>query len=447
MQNLIDLSRKLASGKLKSRSLVEDCLARIDEPAGEGARAFLTVYRERALAEADRWDEARQKGWGVPRFAGVPISIKDLFDVAGERTRAGSRVLDEDPPARADATAIERLRRAGFVIVGKTNMTEFAYSGLGINNHFGTPSSPFDRKTGRIPGGSTSGGAVSVADGMAAATIGTDTGGSCRIPAAFCGIVGFRPTPVRVPRAGVVPLSKTVNSVGPLATSVSCCAVLNSILSGGDGADEESFREIGLRLGVVENYVTAHIEPEVAHAWEAALSRLSRRGVSLTPLSLPELEELPTINAKGGVIGAEAYAWHRRRLETRGAIYDPWIRGRIEVGGGQSAADYIDVQEARARIIESVGRRTRVFDAVVMPTVQIAPPELAPLQDDALAMKVNALCLRNTAIANFLDRPAISMPCHAPDSAPVGFMLMGETGGDRRLLSVARGIEYIVRMR
>ncbi len=447
MQNLIDLSRKLASGKLKSRSLVEDCLARIDEPLGEGARAFLTVYRERALAEADRWDEARQMGWGVPRFAGVPISIKDLFDVAGERTRAGSRVLDEDPPARADAPAIERLRRAGFVIVGKTNMTEFAYSGLGVNKHFGTPASPFDRATGRIPGGSTSGGAVSVADGMAAATIGTDTGGSCRIPAAFCGIVGFRPTPVRVPREGVVPLSKTVDSVGPLATSVSCCAVLDSILSGGGGDDEESFREIGLRLGVVENYVTENIDPEVARTWEATLSRLSRRGVSLTPLSLPELGELPAINAKGGVIGAEAYAWHRRRLETRGAIYDPWIRARIEAGAGQSAADYIDVQEARARVIASIRRRTQVFDAVVMPTVQIVPPELAPLQDDALAMKVNALCLRNTAIANFLDRPAISIPCHAPDCAPVGFMLMGETGGDRRLLSVARGIEYIIRMR
>ncbi len=235
---LIELSRRLARGETTSRALIEESLARIADPKGEGARAFLTVYADRARKEADFVDAARAKGEALPRFAGVPLSIKDLFDVAGEPTRAGSRALAGAPAAIADADAVARARRAGFVIVGKTNMTEFAFSAFGVNAHYGTPLSPWDRTRGHIPGGSTSGGAVSVADGMTPATLGTDTGGSCRIPAAFCGVVGFRPTQGRVSRQGVVPLAPSLDSVGPLANSASCCAALDRILTGSLGEDE-----------------------------------------------------------------------------------------------------------------------------------------------------------------------------------------------------------------
>src|SRR5436305_7181670 len=165
------------------------------------------------------------------RYAGIPVSIKDLFDIKGQVTRAGSRALDDSPPAEADAPVVARLRRAGFVVIGRTNMTEFAYSGIGINPHFGTPKGIWQRGAGHVPGGSSSGGAVSVADGMAHAALGTDTGGSCRIPAAWNGIVGFKPTQRRVPLDGAVPLSTTLDSIGPIARTVKCCAVLDAVLA------------------------------------------------------------------------------------------------------------------------------------------------------------------------------------------------------------------------
>lgn len=446
MQNLIDLRRRLEAGKIKSRDLVESCLERIADAGGEGARTFLTIYAESARAEADLVDEARRRHLPLPPFAGVPISIKDLYDVKGEVTRAGSHVLDEAAPAVADADAVTALRRAGFVIVGKTNMTEFAYSGLGVNPHFGTPLSPFERHVGRVPGGSTSGGAVAVADGMTPATLGSDTGGSTRIPAAFCGIVGFKPTTRRISKRGAIPLSTTLDSVGPMATSVSCCAVLDSVLSGGAGADEDSFPEAGLRLGVIEGYVDEGLDAEVAAAFSAALTRLSQRGVRLVPVRLPELLELPQINRKGGLVGAEAWAWHRPHIEARKAFYDPWVRDRIETfGAGQSAADYIDLLHARARVIASVDARTRGFDALVAPTVAVIPPTLDSVKDPEAARAINFRCLRNASFVNFLDRTAITIPCHRPGEAPVGFMLVGETLGDRRLLSIARGLEGAIR--
>ena len=445
MPNIIDLKRQLAAGRTTSRALVEASLSAIADKSGEGPRCFVSVYEQPALAEAERVDASRAHRLSLPPFAGIPISIKDLFDVAGEVTHAASRVLDTEPAATHDADIVALLRRAGFIVIGKTNMTEFAYSGLGINVHFGTPLSPYDRAGKRIPGGSTSGGAVSVADGMTAATIGTDTGGSCRIPAAFCGIVGFKPTSTRVSKRGAIPLSQTLDSVGPLARTVSCCAVLDSILSGGEGEDEESFPVSNICLGVIEGYVDEKLDEAVAAAYQAVLSRLSQHGVRLKPLAIPELAELPQINRKGGFVGAEAYAWHRKHLETRSELYDPWIRARLDAGGSLSAADFVDLLGHRARLMTSVHNRSRFFDAMVLPTVQIAPPTLASLADPAVSNPTNLLCLRNASIANFLDRPAISIPCHAPGSAPVGLMLMGETGDDRRLLSIARGLEYTIR--
>ena len=445
MNNLVDLARKLASGKTSSRELVETCLEHIEAPGGEGERVFLSLYTQRAITEAAVVDEARKRGWSVPRYAGIPISIKDLFDTEGEVTRAASRVLEHNPPARRDAPVVQLLRKAGFIILGKTNMTEFAYSGLGMNAHFGTPKNPFDRASGRIPGGSTAGGAVSVADNMAYATIGTDTGGSCRIPAALCGIVGFKPTSARVSRDGVIPLSQSLDSIGPLANSVSCCAVLDSLLSGGPGDDVESFPESGLRLAVLDSYVNESLDETVAQAYEEALVRLSRRGVKLTPIRIPELSELPVINRKGGLVGAEAYAWHQNLLETRGDYYDAWIRARFEAGKSQTAADYIELLQKRQWMQSLVEARTHMFDAMVLPSVQIMAPTIAQMKDPELSAATNLLLLRNTAIGNFLDRPAISVPCHQSGTAPVGLMLMGRRNEDRQLLSIARGLEYTIR--
>lgn len=445
IQNITDLSRKLVKRALSSTGLVTEAFARIDDPDGQGKPAFLGTYREAALAQAAAIDAARDRGVPLPRHAGIPIAIKDLFDVEGEVTRAGSRVLDTRPPATGDATCIARLRAAGFVIVGKTNMTEFAYSGLGVNGHFGTPLNPHDKDVARVPGGSSSGAAVAVSAGMVPAAIGTDTGGSCRIPAAFCATVGFKPTSTRVPKTGVVPLSKSLDCIGPLTTSVSCAAVLDSILSGGTGDDVASFPEGGIRLGVLEGYVTEHLDDHVGAAFQDALTRLSRRGVRLTPLTIRELSDLPAINSKGGLVGAEAYAWHKPLLETRGEHYDPWVRARFEAGRSQTAEEYIAVLEHRARLRALVDEKHALYDAFILPTVQIVPPALEDLETVEQSGPINLLCLRNTAVGNFLDLPAISVPCQAPGALPVGAMLMGRSGDDRRLLSIARGLEQVLR--
>lgn len=447
IQNITDLSRKLRSGKLSSRALVEDAFDTIAAAGDEGEKVFLGLYREQARVTADWIDEGRKNGMSLPPHAGIPIAIKDLFDVKGEVTRAGSRVLDDQPAASEDAEVVRRLRAAGFVVVGKNNMTEFAYSGLGVNPHFGTPRNPHDKVTFRVPGGSSSGAAVAVSEAMVPAAIGTDTGGSCRIPAAFCGVVGFKPTSSRVPKTGAIPLSKTLDCVGPFASSVSCAAVMDSVLSGSGVEDVESFPEGGLRIGVLEGYVTEHLDEHVGKTYERVLTRLSQRGVRLTPVSIPQLSDLPVINSKGGFVGADAYAWHKPYLETRAEFYDPWVRARFDAGKSQSAAEYIELGEKRRDLRAIVAGKQALFDALLLPTVQIVAPALADLEDQDKSNAINLLCLRNTAVGNFLDVPAISIPCHDEGTLPVGAMLFGMTGNDRRLLSVARGLEQVIRGR
>ncbi len=447
IRNLIDLSRGLETGRLSSVELIQEAFQAIDIAGEEGTRIFLTVYRDAAKTQA-RWiDDARSKGIDLPRYSGIPIAIKDLFDVAGEVTHAGSRVLDEQSAASADAEVVRRLRRAGFVIIGKNNMTEFAYSGLGINSHFGTPRNPHDADTARIPGGSSSGAAVAVAREIVPAAIGTDTGGSCRIPAAFCGVVGFKPSSWRVPKDGVFPLSKTLDCVGPFTHDVSGCTVIDDILSGGRGQDVISYPTGGLRVGVLESYVTDDMDEVVSGAYQDALTRMSRQGVRLTPVVFRELDELPAINFKGGYVGAEAYAVHKQLIETRGEYYDPWVRARFDAGKSQSAEEFIRLTEDRARIQLTADNKQSALDALVLPTVPIVPPELAGMEDPKRSNALNRLCLRNTAVGNFLDLPAISIPCHAAGSLPVGLMLMGRRHEDRRLLSIARGLEQAIRGR
>jgi aspartyl-tRNA(Asn)/glutamyl-tRNA(Gln) amidotransferase subunit A len=438
MLTLNELSRRLAGGDVSARSLVDQSLARIMDPRGEGARAFISVSSESARTRADEVDRRRAAGQALPAFAGIPLAIKDLFDVAGEVTRAGSRILADRPPADRDAPVIARLRAAGFIFIGRTNMTEFAYSGVGLNPHYGTPLSCFDRATRRIPGGSTSGGGVAVADDMAAASLGTDTGGSCRIPAAFNGIVGFKPTASRVPRDGVYPLSQTLDSVGPLARSTVCCATLDAILRGVDPQPLPDVPLNRIRLLLPTTLVLDAMDEMVARAFERAIETLARAGVTIERRPLDELQRLPQINSGGGLAAAEAYAWHRTLLEQHGDRYDPRVAMRILKGRDVNANE---VREARAAVIESVNRSTREFDALVMPTVPIIPPPLAAFEQDADYVRLNALVLRNPSLANFLDRCSISLPIHRPGEAPVGLMLIGQHDQDDRLFGVAGAIE------
>jgi aspartyl-tRNA(Asn)/glutamyl-tRNA(Gln) amidotransferase subunit A len=443
MQSLAQLAAALAAGR-RSRGLVEECLARIGDPGGEGGRTFLAVHAEDALAAADFHDRLRSRGAAPSPFAGIPVSIKDLFDLAGDVTTAGSMALRDAKPAARDAPAVARLRAAGFIPIGRGNMTEFAFSGLGINPHYGTPANPYDRASGRIPGGSSSGAAVSVADAMACGGLGTDTGGSCRIPAALCGIVGYKPTASRVPTAGAFPLSPSLDSVGPLAPTVDCCAVLDAVLAGEPIEAPRAFPLEGLRMAVPQTMVLESVEPEVASAFERALAALRKAGARVTDLPLRELAELPQINAKGGLAAAESYAIHRALIARAEKQYDPRVLARILRGREQDAADYLDLLDARADFIRRLAVVTAPYDALVLPTVPVVAPRIADLAADEAYRRTNMLLLRNPGIANFLDRCSISIPCHRAGEAPVGLMLIGEHGADRRLLSIAGAVEELV---
>jgi aspartyl-tRNA(Asn)/glutamyl-tRNA(Gln) amidotransferase subunit A len=445
-QSAIDL----ATLRISSSELVTDCLARITSVTGEGSRTFLKVYAEQALATADFYDRMRQQGARLGRYAGIPVSVKDLFDVAGDTTLAGSTVLKGAAAADQDATAVACLKAAGFIVIGRTNMTEFAFSGLGINPHYGTPLNPWDRATGRIPGGSSSGAAVSITDAMAFGALGTDTGGSCRIPAAMCGIVGFKPTARRVPLTGTYPLSSSLDSIGPLANSVNCCAALDAILTAQSPAENPSqapgadLTAGDLRLAVLTNYVTDDLDKAVASSFERALRALTDAGVKLTEVTLPELGELPGINRNGGLSAAQSYAHHRARLEKDGSRYDPRVSVRILRGSKQDAADYIELCNIRANFMERVAKRIGKFDAVLMPTTPITAPALSDLVPDEAYVRINALVLRNPSIVNFIDGCAISIPCHEPGTAPVGLSLFGLRNTDRQLLSAAAAVEATV---
>ena len=439
---ILQLAAELAAGRTSSRKLTDEALARIEDPKGEGKRAFIKVYRQQAIAAADASDAMRKAGLVPGPLAGIPVSIKNLCNVAGDTTLAGSRALDDAPPAQADAPVVARLRAAGAVIVGSTNMSEFAFSGVGANPHYGTPGNPADRT--RVPGGSSSGAAVSVADRMAVAALGTDTGGSVRIPSAVCGLTGFKPTARRVPIDGVVPLSTSLDSIGPLANSVECCAIVDAVFAGEPIAVPEAAPLAGLRFGVPRQFVMDELDPTVAKAFDRACKALSAKGVKIDSIDLPQLLELPAINAKGGFAASEAYSWHHKLISRRGNLYDPMVHPRIMRGKEMTAADYIDLLAARADLQKRVSAVTANYDAVIMPTCAIVAPTLEEVSTAEGFTHKNMLLLRNTTVGNFLDRCGISLPCHATGELPVGFSLIGEAMADKRVLAMARSVAPVV---
>lgn len=415
------------------QSLVEACL----DAAQRSQAVFTRLYPDSARAAAIHADTMRSAGVSLSPLAGLPVSIKDLLDVAGETTLAGSTVLQDSAAATDDAPVVARLRAAGAAIIGKTNMTEFAYSGVGLNPHHGTASNPADPLVARIPGGSSSGSAVSVAAGFCVAGIGSDTGGSIRIPAALCGLVGFKSTARRTPTVGAVPLSTSLDTLCAMTRSVDDCILLDQILSG-QKLTIPALRLAGLRLAVPQTVMLDQLDAHVAASFSSALKQLSKAGARIIEIPLTLLHESAQFNRFSS---AEAYSWHRNLMAARAAEYDPRVAQRIKLGADISAADYLACQHQRRDWITRMEAALAPFDALLMPTVPIVAPPIAELEaSDHAFFHANRLLLRNTSIINLLDGCALSLPCHRAGTLPVGLMLAAPALHDAHLLGVARAV-------
>jgi aspartyl-tRNA(Asn)/glutamyl-tRNA(Gln) amidotransferase subunit A len=433
----------LISNKMQSRDLIEEALARILDDNGEGKRAFTKVYTDAARAAASAQDELRKAGHSTSPLAGIPISIKDMLDVQGEITLAGTKALDDARPATEDSPVVRRLKAAGAVLVGRTNMAQFAFSIVGLNPHFGTPGNPWDRS--RIPGGSSSGAAVCIADGMATAAIGSDTVGSIRAPAALCGVVGFKPTQKAVSRQGAIPLSVTLDTIGPLARTVEDCAYVFHAITDGSTGWLPHLSVNGLRFAVPQTRVLDDLDPEVAAAFDRACTLISMANGLLTDMNFPYFEEIETGNGCGVIEYVDALAWHRDLLARRGKDYDPNVRARVEKGATIAAVDYAWMIERRKELIVDFDLDTQPFDAVIMPTVSMVAPTIEQCERDESSVRFRLL--RNPSLSNFLDRPAITIPIHRRGEAPVGLMIVGERDQDWRLLGIARALETLFHSR
>ncbi|MEO5883307.1 MAG: amidase [Caldimonas sp.] len=440
--DLTDARDGVHGRKVCAVARIEQSIVAAESPAC--ARAFLATDFPGARAAAAAADRAVAAGRDPGRLAGLAVSIKDLFDVEGEPTRAGSVALADAAPSAHDAPAVARLRKAGAAFIGRTNMSEFAFSGVGINPHHGTPANPVTARldpTPRIPGGSTSGGGVSVAAGAAWAALGSDTGGSIRIPAALQGIVGFKGTARRVPITGAVPLSPTLDTVCAMTLSVRDAVLLHDVLA--DRRVELAGRPIAsLRFGMPRTLVLDGIESTVARAFDRALATLSEAGATVETFDLPLLGDIASVNASGGFAAAESWTWHRKLLAERGDDYDPRVALRIRRGATMSAADYIELLAARRDWIARMEEALRPYDALLSPTVPLVASAIEPLRasDDAF-FAANGLLLRNPSIVNLLDGCALSLPCNTEDELPVGLMLWSTAMRDDAVLDAALAVE------
>ncbi|TWS99605.1 amidase [Reyranella sp. CPCC 100927] len=420
------------------RDRLENILTRLEARAAD-ERVFLRLYHDQARAAADAADARKRSGVSLGPLDGTIVSIKDLFDVAGEPTTAGSILARDFPPASSDATVVRRLRQAGAVIIGKTNMTEFAATGMGLNPHYGTPGSASDPT--RIPGGSSSGAGVSVAEGTSEIAIGSDTGGSVRVPAAFNGVVGFKPTADRVPQQGVFPLSYSLDSIGPLARNVQDCAAADAVMAGEEPSTTAPLPLKDLRVGVPRGPLLADTAPAVAAAFDAGLQRLSRAGARIVDHNIEDLlDGMKAVTTPISIVFAEAAEIHADWLESKAAAFDPRVHRRIVQGATVSAPAYIRMVRQRRSLIAAMDARLGPLDVLALPTIPfVAPAMAALLEDDALFMRTHALLVRNTIIANQFDLTAISLPLPAPQ--PIGFMLLARRNHDHRLLRIAASAE------
>jgi Asp-tRNA(Asn)/Glu-tRNA(Gln) amidotransferase A subunit family amidase len=438
-------ARAIAAGK----DSLQDALLRARELSlGAACAHAYTLHPADVLAAAARSaSEVGFKGQSgaIGALAGLPVSVKDLFDVQDQVTLAGSTALTGAAPAMTDCPAVARLRKAGGLIAGRTNMSEFAFSGVGINPHYGSPANPADPEVARITGGSSSGAAVSVATGAAFVGLGSDTGGSIRIPAALCGLVGFKSTARLVSTTGALPLSTTLDTVCALTRSVRDAVTVHEILA--DRRVTLAGKPLSAsRFAVARTLMQEGLDESVALAFDNSLRVLRAAGAQVIEIPLAELSELANINASGGLSAAESYAWHRELIANKQALYDPRVALRILKGASMSAADYIDLVAARHNWIGRMNVLLAGFDAVLSPTVpMVAPPLAGLIDDDVNFFRVNGLLLRNTAVVNMLDGCAISVPCFAPPhkatQQPVGLMLWQAALHDDALLDTSLQVE------
>jgi aspartyl-tRNA(Asn)/glutamyl-tRNA(Gln) amidotransferase subunit A len=453
--DLISTRSRMLEGSTSVAGELEKCIALMEGPANR--HAFV-----RNMADAARLGLA-SPALASGALAGLAVAVKDLFDIAGQSTLAGSRVLEGRPPAAADAPSVARLRAAGASLIGRTNMTEFAFSGIGVNPHHGTPAA-WDGRYGQavssrdglgscIPGGSSSGSAVAVATGAAWVGLGSDTGGSIRIPAAFNGIVGFKGSAGLVPVDGAIPLSPTLDTVCAMTRSVRDAVLVHEILAA-RRVDSSSKPAADMRLAIARTMFQDDLDRDVAQAFERSIQAVSRSGAQIVEIDLPEVGDLRDLQANGGFTAAESFAWHRKLLQqvpgpaATGPDYDPRVRMRIERGANIRAWEYLELVEARRRWIAAIGRRLAGFDAVLSPTVPVVSPSIASVapgpERDEQFFRVNTQVLRNTSVVNMFDGCAFSLPCHGPDEMPVGLMLWHGAGHDDALFGVALHVEHAI---
>lgn len=446
-KNIAQLSVLLQSGRLDPRALVEETL---DAVGVEDDQAiFVELTAARAMSEAEAAAKRIGEGRSCGVLDGMPVAWKDLFDLEGMATTAGSTVLANDKPASRDADVVTALKQAGMICIGRTNMSEFAFSGLGVNPHYGTPSNPASKDGHRLPGGSSSGAGVAVAAGLVPVAIGTDTGGSVRIPAAFNGVVGYKASRGRYSMRGVYPLAKSLDSLGPLTHTVQDAVWVDAAMRGKVAADLTRAPLSGLSVVVPETVFFDGIEDGVAAAFEQAVERLVRAGASVRRQAFPIFSELfDLIREKGALVTAEAFALHKIRLEGADAArMDPRVVARTKLGANISTSDYIAIVEARERMTAAFVGMIGEQELLVSPTLPHVAAKVAPLLDDDEAFfAMNAKTLRNTQIGNFFDLCGVSIPCGTGDAGmPVGLLISGPHGTDDHVLSVAMAAEEIVR--
>lgn len=440
-QDLHQVRDDLRNGTRNARSDMEHAIAIAQSPACEHVFTRRMFDEALAAAGAARPDQP---------LAGLAVSVKDLFDIAGQPTPAGSVVLSHAPSAASDSPAVARLRAAGGVVIGRTNMTEFAFSGVGVNPHHGTPPNAAVKSSRgpHVPGGSSSGAAVSVATGAAFVGLGSDTGGSIRIPAALNGIVGFKNTARLVPTQGALPLSTTLDTACAMTRSVRDAVLVHEILAG-RSVTPAAKPLAQCRFAVVKELFQDALEQSVAAAFEKTLQAVRGAGARVEEISLPPLADLPAINATGGFSAAESYAWHRQLLERSIAGYDPRVAQRILKGAEMRAFEYIDLVHARADWIARMEKALQGFDAVLSPTVPVTAPPIADVapgaERDEAFFRLNGLLLRNPSVVNMLDGCAISLPCQAPGDAPVGLMIWHAALHDDDVLGIARQVEALLK--
>lgn len=418
----------------ETKQRLHDLDARLAQPQPGDQSIFTQTYLQEALREAEQLH-------AVPEtpLKGALVSIKDLFDIKGQTTHAGTRFLGQEAPATRDADVVSNLRQAGAVVVGHTNMTELAYSGLGLNPHYGTPANAFDAQN--IPGGSTSGGALSIAREMVDIAIGTDTGGSLRIPAAFNGIVGFKPTQATVSRAGCKPLSMSLDSVGPMGKSVEACQLAYDAIR--HSSDQPQF-SVTSELVIPQNFGFDELEPAVERQFRDVVQRLERAGHMISRESFPSLDrykQLPVWQFSA-VESCSAYDVSQESISTQ---MDPRVKSRMARAKDVSAVEYRKTLNLRLNLIEAfkseLGARV-----LLLPTTPILPPKFADLEQDDAFGRANLLALRNPSLANVLDCCSISLPSGTPKE-PIGIMLTATAHRDHALLDFAASLERIVELK